>query len=151
MILIYRHRQVDRSPRHLGQHVARVDERQAEPAHQTSHAVFVDLGPGVQVVQNAAGLRIQPDMPDPLLVHDLTVGLDAHRQLQEMRNPALQHAAQGIQRRLAMVEPQHQIKMFAARPSSAALIWSTAAAKDNSEPLQSDKYPGELWCSRRWS
>ena len=116
MVLICRHRQINGLPRHLSQHVSRVDERQAEQAHQTPHAVFIDLDPGEHVVQNAAGLRIQPDMPDPVIVRDLAVDLDAHRQLQEMRNPALQHAAQGIQRRLAMVEPQHQIKVFAARP-----------------------------------
>ena len=61
-------------------------------------------------------------MPDPVLVNNFSIGLHPHLHLEEMLDPALQQVRQGQQRRLAMVEVEHQIKVFAARPVELGLV-----------------------------
>ena len=62
------------------------------------HALFCYLGAVVKIIEQGARFRVEPDMPHPMLIVDLTLGFDGDLYAEEMRDPTLQHAAQCLER-----------------------------------------------------
>ena len=62
------------------------------------HTLFCYLGAVVKIVEQGARFRVEPDMPDPMLIVDLTLGFDGDCYAEEMHYPTLQDAAQGLER-----------------------------------------------------
>ena len=56
------------------------------------------------------GLRIQAHMPDPVVVGNFSGSLNAHADIQKMRNPTRQYVAQSRQRGLLSVQAHHHVK-----------------------------------------
>ena len=70
---IHRHRHVNRPSCDRRAHVGGIREAQLEKAQHAGTPLIVDLGAIVQIVEEGACLGVEPDMPDPLAIHDLMI------------------------------------------------------------------------------
>ena len=82
--------------------------------------------PIVQIVEQRARLGVESDVPDPARIVDLALRRDGDVDRQEMRDPALQHAAQRGERGLAAIEADRQVEALVARPVGVGIVFATA-------------------------
>src|SRR3546814_17073916 len=63
----------------------------------------------LEIVQQGVSFGVQPDVPDPALVGDLLHRLNGDANVVEVRDPALQHAAERVQPGAGEVQVQHGV------------------------------------------
>src|SRR3546814_2501730 len=83
---------------------------------QLRQAAFADLDAVVEIVQQGVSFGVQPDVPDPALVGDLLHRLNGDANVVEVRDPALQHAAERVQPGAGEVQVQHGVVAAVAAP-----------------------------------
>src|SRR3546814_2794367 len=101
---------VDWAAGHLRRHHGAVPEVHAEEREQLRQAAFADLDAVVEIVQQGVSFGVQPDVPDPALVGDLLHRLNGDANVVEVRDPALQHAAERVQPGAGEVQVRHGVR-----------------------------------------
>src|SRR3954471_3035938 len=109
-------REIHVAAREVAAHRGRVLEAQREQREDVAHAAGVELVAGPELVQDRGGLGVEPHVPSPARLLDLANRPDPRFQVEEMRNPLLDHAREGLERRPAVGEADDQVVLRFAFP-----------------------------------
>src|SRR5439155_23889917 len=111
-----------RIPGYLGAHVGGLDEVQAKQAQKPREAGRLHFASLIEVVENAARLRVQPDVPAPVIVCNGALRHDGDVDGEKMGDPALQDPAQTIDCGLPPVQADGGIEALVAVPVAGGIV-----------------------------
>src|SRR4030095_7969867 len=93
-----------------------VRKAQLEQAEKAFHPLIAEFDAIVQIVQQRARLDINGDVPYPAGAFDLAPRADRHLDREKMRDPALEHTAERVERRGSSIQAHGEIEMLVTPP-----------------------------------